>query len=1103
MRRTSGFLNFCWAGLAISMGFLLVRTVAAQAPTATLVGLVTDSSKAAIVGANIAVRNTSTAETRTSRTNGSGEYSITTLTPGVYNVTISMPGFQELRETRLELQVAQTARLDATLKPGTATESVSVSADVGLLNTETPSKGGVITPIEIAEIPLNGRDFNDLAFTVAGVQPAEQGGKGSPFVTNGSRADSTNFFIDGLNDENARDAGAQIQPPLDSLQEFKMETSNYGAQYGMGSGGVVNLQLKSGGNRVHGALFEFVRNDAFDARNHFDLPGTKSELRRNQFGGTLGGPVVLPHLYNGHDRTFFLVSWESLLQVSGSPSISTVPTAAERSGDFSQSVIAKGSLKNPFTTGSCASDQGTGKSKGLFPGNVINLTQCPIDPVAARILAYLPLPNYTGSGGNFYTNDRSSDDWTNILAKVDQKLSAKDHFAARYLRRGETSTNPYSGSPIATFGAATTNIETLIGLSETRIFSSRVVNNLVGGMIRTVDGEIANDAGQNYASQLGIPGTTNDPALQDFPKFTFTGYATLGDSSSNPITYVQNKFDYNDVLTWTFGKHTLALGGDLLHTQYFQPTNSNFNGSFTFKGTTTGNAIAELLLGIPSTATLKTGTVNNHLLDSNYSAFVTDDYKALQNLTLTLGLRYEVQTPPTEEQGQFSSYIPSIGKVILSSANSVPNLAAITAAAGDSAYIGLASDYNLPPSLIHTNYGGVSPRVGFALRPLNNDRLVLRGGYGLFYTGTRLSAIRTDLAGQFPFSISSTVAVPKGSFIPLSNPFNPALLKFSGTTNANGFDPNPPLTSLQSYNLTVERDLGKGIALEVGYVGSKGTHLGNKININQVQNAGVNNVAYPTCTGAHTPTCSFRPYPFFGSINYYSFNGPSSYNAAMVTLRRNFKNGIFFRVNYTYGKSLDEASGFNYAGDGGYQGLQNSLNPSAEYGRSDFDVRHNFSATFVYRLLPNSRNVFIHGWQLAGSGTAYSGAPFTPQLSGPNGDQGQGTRPDRVCNGTLPHPTQNEWFDLSCFPTNPDTYVYGNSGRNILSGPNFVALNVSLGRQFKIRDYGTLEFRSEIFNVTNHTNLDLPNDQMDTPTAGTIISASDPRVIQFGGTFRF
>jgi hypothetical protein len=319
-----------------------------QTSIATLVGRITDPSHAGVPGATIQVRNVNTNESRTAQSQADGEYTLSNLPPGTYEVIVDKTGFRRLRESNLELQVEQTARLDAQLLIGTTSETVEVKADVPLLNTETSSRGDVITSTEITEMPLNGRDFNDLAFLVAGVQPAEQGGKGSPYVANGARADASNVLIDGLNDENPRDAGAQARPPLDSLQEFKFQTSGYSAEYGRLAGGVVSMVLKSGGNQLHGALFEYFRNDLLDARNFFDAG--KSELRRNQFGGTISGPVIIPKLYNGRDKTFYFVSWESFRGVQGSNSLGIVPTTLERNGDFSQSFDANGKpilIKDP------------------------------------------------------------------------------------------------------------------------------------------------------------------------------------------------------------------------------------------------------------------------------------------------------------------------------------------------------------------------------------------------------------------------------------------------------------------------------------------------------------------------------------------------------------------------------------------------------------------------------------------------------------------------------------------------------------------------------------------------------------------------------------
>src|SRR5260370_3399307 len=325
MRTKTKIVALLFAAL---LTFMLAGIGMAEELTAALVGRVTDTSHASILDAEIKVLNVNTNQVRTARSGSGGEYTVSNLLPGVYEVTIDKAGFKQLREANLELKADQTARLDASLQVGAITQTVEVSAQVPLINTETSSKGDVVSPNEIAEIPLNGRDFNDLAFTVPGVQPGEQGAKGSKYVVNGARADSSNVIIDGFNDENARDAGVQVSPPLDALQEFKFQTSGYSAEYGRLAGGVVNMLLKSGGNRLHGSLFEFVRTDMFDAPNFFDLT-TKNKHRRNHFVGTLNGPVVLPKLYDGHDRTFFIVSWDSQRQGQGSPSISIVPPLSD------------------------------------------------------------------------------------------------------------------------------------------------------------------------------------------------------------------------------------------------------------------------------------------------------------------------------------------------------------------------------------------------------------------------------------------------------------------------------------------------------------------------------------------------------------------------------------------------------------------------------------------------------------------------------------------------------------------------------------------------------------------------------------------------------
>jgi hypothetical protein len=1038
--------------------------------------------------------------TRSAKTDSTGQYTVSNLAPGNYEITISMTGFNQLKESNLELTADQTARLDAVLQIGTTTEAVNVSADVGLLNTETSSKGDLITPIEISEIPLNGRDFNDLAFTVAGVQPAEQNAKGAPYVANGSRADSSGVFIDGINDESPRDAGSQISPPLDSIQEFRMETSGYTAQYGRLSGSVVNMVTKSGGNRIHGSIFEFLRNDLFDAPpyNFANVKIPKTKLRKNQFGGDLSGPVTIPHIYNGRDRTFFILNLESLRSVTGTSATGLVPTDLERSGDFSQS----GPGGTPYyfhnpkvnTKILCAPPAQVAGCLYAAPYDRIPT----IDPVARKLLAYYPHANLVVPPGspNYALNTDSTSSWNNGLVKIDQKLGDKDQLSGRFLRRWSNSMNPTSGSGLGTFGSTTDSHQTLIGLAETRIFTPNLVNDFRYGRTRTVSDEAANDAGTNYALQLGIQGTATDPKVIAFPSFKPSGFENLGDNASTPITYVVNDYDGSDLVTWSKKRHTLKFGGDILHVQLFQPTNTSKNGGFTYTGRLTGisttNALADLLAGYPATSVLMTGGATNHILQTNYAGFAQDDYKATQNLTLNLGLRYELQTLPSEQNGQLTNFVPSLGKIVYTNASSVPNLAAMLAQSGLTNFYISAGDAGYPAALVNSNKARFSPRIGFALRPFQNDHTVIRAGYGIFYTGIRLSVIRTNLAGQYPFSATTTYAaaaptptIAGSGFIAPATPFPASGGSLSGILTPNGYDPNAPSANLQSYNLTLEQDLGKGIALEVAYVGSKGTHLPQEFDYNQERTSGVT---------------SSRPFPTFSAITIEDFNGISHYDSGQITVRKRFGHGLFFRANYTYAKSLDSQSGANAAGAGGYFGNQNILNPTAEYGRSDFDLTHNFTATSVYRT--TSRYYALRDWQASGSVLAYSGQPFTPKVSGTQ-DLGQATRPNRLCNGTLSNRTITEWFDPGCFAI--PASGFGNSGRNILSGPDSVTVNFALGRVFSMGEYGHFEFRWETFGTLNHPSFGYPSSTIGTAaTAGVINSTTGGnRIMQFSGRYEF
>jgi outer membrane receptor protein involved in Fe transport len=1039
----------------------------AQNPTATLVGTVRDASGAAIPGAAVQVRNIETNDNRAVPTDPQGEFTIPNLPAGHYETVVTHTGFRTLHQTNIELQIDQTMRLEFKLELGAVSESVEVVASVPLLNTENAIKGEVMVTEEIVEMPLNGRDFSDLALLVPGVMPKAQGGQGSAFNVNGARADNTNFIIDGFNDQNPRGAAAQARPNLDALQEFKMQTSGYSAEYGRLAGGVMNMVLKTGSNQIHGTLFEFIRNDIFDARSFFDQE--KTRLRRNQFGGTAGGPVWIPKVYNGRDRTFFLFSWESYRQSVGSTTLTRVPTSLERQGNFSST----GTLKDPLG--------------GNFPGSVIPASRG--NAVAQKFGAFFPEPNRPGQANNSISVASDRDTWDSFLMKLDHRFSTYDTISYRYTKRYNYTTNPFNGSDIGIFGSRVLNHQSLMGLSFTHMFSPVVINESRVGFSRTADRERGYNQGRDFAAEFGLPGTTTDPKLIGFPRFTVNGLAALGDGANMPVEFTVNNIQYGETLTWVRGKHLLKFGGEVLRTQFFQPYYNNNRGTFNFLGRWTNQPYADFVLGLPESSSRQVGTTPNYLFSTNYSLFAQDDWKLSSRLTINLGMRYEIPKPPREKYGRITNFIPELGRVILADDRTIQGTGI---AFTDATKFGVARDFNLPAPLVYVCWGDIAPRVGFAWRPFGGNRAVVRGGYGIFYGTQVQNPVRNDLANVFPFAISQTInrKTNDPSYLTLSDPFPVAANLTSGVTNVNGFDLHAPTPYVQSWNLTLEREIGWSSAIEIAYVGSKGTHLGRKFDLNQPYRLAEFAPSFP------------RPYAGVNTINYYGFYANSIYNAGTIGIRRRFTRGFFYRVNYTYSKSIDEASQTTGNSDGGIAQPQNSRDLRAERGRSDWDIGHAVTMNFSYEV-PWRKNILVRGWQLTGTGRAYTGQPFTPQVSNVNLNLGDANRPDRISKGTVEHPTAEQWFDIGAFPVLPTgSFRFGNSGRSILDGPGTLEVNLSLFKNFNFEKSG-LQFRWEVFNAFNHANLNLPEVNVNQVTGATVKSAGSGRLMQFGLRYRF
>lgn len=1041
-----------------------------QMETGILAGTVTDGAGAAVAGVAVAVKSPETKRAWAGVTDPEGRYAVSGLPAGAYDVEFTKQGFRPVVQHGVQVVQQRTARQDARLEVGPTSATLEVSARNNDLDTDDDIIESVLGAVELADMIQNDRSITDLGFFGPGVARRAAGALGSGFVIGGARADSTNFLVDGVNDHDPRTGGIEVMPNYDAIEEFRIQATGEAAEYGRMAGGVMTARLRSGGNRLHGSLFDIERTSALGARNFFDVH--KSELLRHQGGAMLNGPVVIPHVYNGRDRTFFLLSWEGLFQSQGDTRLSNVPLASERAGDFSGSLNASG---RPVTI----NDPLTGKP---FPQDRIPASR--LDPVAQSLAGYFPLPNRADPGTNYETYALTHTRYHSAVAKIDEHLGSGDTLSGRYLTRNTAGTSPYSGSDLGTFGTNTSSRPALAGISETHIFSPSVVNELRAGFTRYSERDSPSDAGSDINGLLGIPGPLN-PVRAGFPRFTILNLAALGDATNQPLDITTNTWDAAEAVSRNRGRHTLKFGADVLRTQFFQQLYNNERGSFNFLGRWTSSPFADFLLGAPDSTSRQASAVTAYLFSTDAGVFVQDEFEISPRLTLSYGLRYEMMRPPYEKYGRMSSFAPGLDKLIMADSAGVPDLAARLAAAGLAGRVTTAADAGLPRSLVYPNHGDFAPRFGFAWRPFGKSDTVLRGGYGIYFANSLLDPIRNDLTNIYPFTVSQTFnrVASQPAALTLENPFPAALATLPGVTNANGFAARPGAQYVESYTVSIDQQLGPDTTLEIDYIGSRGTHLGQRYDLNQ---------PFRSAAG------QLRPYSGFGTINYYSFGANSEYNGGMLTARRRYRHGLFYGVTYVYSKSIDDASQVAGASLGDYPGAQNSRDLAAERARSDWDTGHSVTG-FGGWALP-FRGRILHGWIVSSDARAYTGQPFTPRVASANLTLGEADRPDRVGSGKAAMPTVAQWFDVSAFPTVPArAYRFGTSGRNILDGPGAVYWNAALARNVRFSaDRLTGQLRCEAINFLNHANFGLPVNYVDAKNAGQILSADGARIVQVG-----
>lgn len=756
---------------SILMGF--PPSTVGQSLTGSIVGRVTDPTDLPVAEATVSVRSRSTSRVYRSTTDQRGNYSISGLAPGIYELHIELRGFLTLVDPEVGVTVSQEVRADAKLRIGRTEETVTVEASHEALVTENGERGDAIYEREIRDLPLNGRNYLSLALLVPGVVPAAAGQ--NPHNINGSRPDHVAYLLEGLPNSRRRDHEQVVLPSLEAVQEFKLLTDAYAPEYGRMEG-VLSVALRSGGSQLHGAAFEFLRNDALDARGFFDRQ--TPSLKRNQFGALLGGPIR-------RDSTFFLASYEGLRERRSLTQLSRVPTAAERAGQFAVP------LRDPQT-------------RAAFPNNRIPAER--IDPVATALLGYVPEPNRAGAF-NFDTAEVLSADTDALTLRLDHHFGGKDSFSARAIWDRRSGADPFRSTTLPGFGSESRRRGQQWGITYTRIFSPNLMNEARAGFSRLTFQETSVNAGASLAAEAGIAGVAAGAGLSNI---VIAGFSPFGDSVALPSDWTTNSFPLADTLTWTKGRHLMKFGADYERSQYFELFGAFTMGQFSFINGFTGNSFGDFLLGLPAQAQRQVGTNKAYLFSDTFGAFAQDSWQATPRLTLTFGVRYDRIAPPVEKYDRWANFLPELGRSIY---------------AGDTGY---------PRSLMRTENFNFSPRLGFAWH-FGDDRLtVVRGGYGIFYGNDLQFQMYQALgATAYPFTqlqlIQATAAAP----IALSNAFAAGSALDLGSLSPNGWSYENPSPYTQNWNLTIGRQVTGSTTVEAAYVGSGSTHQSAALNVNQ------------------------------------------------------------------------------------------------------------------------------------------------------------------------------------------------------------------------------------------------------------------------------
>lgn len=1084
-------------------------------------GTVNDPQGSPVAGANVTIINVGTNAARTTITNGEGIYAFPALAPGAYGLKVEKPGFKTYSQTNVEVQVQSNVKIDVTMQLGQVSETIEVTSVAASLQTENATVGTVVEQKRIVELPLNGRNYLQLValapntstgFPSAGQARSRQGGFRSEtsIAIGGQRSSFNHYSLDGVENTDPNFNTFVIQPSIDALQEFKVQTGVYPAEFGRATA-QINVLTKSGGNQYHGTAFEFLRNDKLDAKNYAfrSARPPKDPFKWNQYGGTFSGPVIIPKLFNGKDKLFFMGNYEAFRQRRQSQALYSLPSAAMRGGDFSE---IPGGIFDPLTR-TVAAD-GTVTSLP-FPGNIIPANR--IQGISKKLLDYYPSPNLVGSSprvNNFQQPQGAPINRDQFILRMDWNESSKSQWAGRYSWGDEVQFNAglkLNGAQVLT------NVEQYMG-SNTRTLTPNLINETRFGYTRFYNStarELANV--RDVVSDIAIPGLkAGAPITWGIPSVGLANYAGFGDDTEGPYENKNRSMQLLNNTSWIHGKHIFRFGGEVRNDQFNQDGNQFARGGFGFEVNATrraptgtnlgGDAFADFLLGEVRRAEQAVAIGSARFRATSYSFFVDDTWKLTKKITLALGLRYENTPAWTDSSGRlFTVSLPFMDSVAgVQDKSRYPVF--LRQGIGTDPYAGIAirwpniavaQDGRLGNTLVQRDNNDFAPRIGISWNP--TSKWVVRTGAGMFYTqdtGNPRFDMARNTAGRFRAESDSSkpnvqwangFASIAGALPQISNPYS----------FANVYDRRTPY--VMQYLFNVQREFSSSLVLEAGYLGSISRKLESLRAVNE---------AIPGTTGS---VISRSPYPFFGRIQLVDNGGRGNYNSLGMKLTKRYSSGLSALVSYTWAKSIDETSGIR-VNDGDTLFPQNSYCMRCERGLSTFDTRHRFVTSLLYDL-PIGRgramnisnpilNTIVGGWQIGGIFTFSTGFPLTVVSGRDQSNTGAGfDRPNYIPgnDSNLSNRDPQRWY-------NPAAYVlqnfgtFGNVGRNTLISPSIINADLSALKNFKMPfgDSHMLQFRFEAFNAPNHPNWGNPDTnvgQISRDASGAITNAGSYGVI--------